>query len=309
MNITGIHPEDLFDKLEDGTLTDAEAKSLRAHLATCAVCNVDLAMRGDFSKDWLVHENAAVAPSAAKRSSLRLRALSARAPRKRSALVWSAAAAALLMAAAAMASGGAAAWFAELVPPKDPPRPAGLTGARTSAREGQGAPSPSAAAAPSEGEADLPGHEPEPAPPPAATAREPASNAGAAISKPAGAAALFSDANRARDQGELARASTLYRQLQREFPRSSEAELSRVTLALMSLDGGDPRSALAAFDVYLARPSRPLEAEALVGKARALQALGENEAERRVWQAVEHRFPGTSYARRATKRLAALGRP
>jgi TolA-binding protein len=304
MSVTGLHPEDLLDKLEDGTLAAAEARQLRAHLASCAVCNVELALRGDFSKDWLVHNDVIAAPSETEGAAPRLRALSGPLRRRKATWICSGAAAVLLMGTAAMASGSAKALFSELFPAEAPlaaapatPRPSPPV-ARDSS--GSNLTSPSE---PAERAADEALAAPT-APPP--IRRETASNpsAGEGATSPA---ALFSEANRARDEGRRAHASSLYRRLQREFPKSGEADTSRVTLALLLLDSGDPRGALASFDKYLARPSRPLEAEALIGRARAFHALGNIEAEAGVWRAVAQRFPGTSYAHRATKRLAELG--
>jgi outer membrane protein assembly factor BamD (BamD/ComL family) len=105
------------------------------------------------------------------------------------------------------------------------------------------------------------------------------------------------------------RASELYRQLQDRFGGSAEAELSRVTLALLQLDSGDARAALVGFERYLAGSSRGLEAEALVGRARALGRLGRRSREIAAWQDVQRRYPRSIYGRQATERLAALGEP
>jgi outer membrane protein assembly factor BamD (BamD/ComL family) len=121
------------------------------------------------------------------------------------------------------------------------------------------------------------------------------------------AAELFAQANQARRGGDAGRASTLYRALEGQYPGSAEAELSRVTLATLLLDSGDPSHALLEFERYLAGPSRTLEAEALVGRARALQRLGRTSEERLAWQEVNQRFPRSVYARQAAERLTALG--
>ncbi len=122
-------------------------------------------------------------------------------------------------------------------------------------------------------------------------------------------AKLFAAANQARRVGDVGRASGLYRRLQAQFPRSPEAELSRVTLALLQLDSGDPQSALVGFERYLAGSSRALEAEALVGRARVLGRLGRRDLERLAWQEVRRKFPRSIYGRQASERLAALGQP
>ena len=65
------------------------------------------------------------------------------------------------------------------------------------------------------------------------------------------AAALLAEAGRARGEGQLDRAASLYRRLQREFPGTPEALVSTVPLGRLLLDGGSARAALAAFDGYL----------------------------------------------------------
>ena len=46
-----IHPEELFDKLSLGSLSEQESERLRAHLASCAVCRFELEARGDFDEE------------------------------------------------------------------------------------------------------------------------------------------------------------------------------------------------------------------------------------------------------------------
>lgn len=118
---------------------------------------------------------------------------------------------------------------------------------------------------------------------------------------------LFVEANQARRAGDIGRASGLYRLLQDQFSGSSEAELSRVTLALLLLDSGDAQSALTGFERYLAGSSRGLEAEALVGRARALGRLGRRDLEASAWQEVLRKYPRSIYGRQAGERLSALG--
>jgi TolA-binding protein len=121
------------------------------------------------------------------------------------------------------------------------------------------------------------------------------------------AASLFADANRARRAGDADRAVALYHDLQTRFPSSSESQLSRALLAQMLLDRGSPEAALAGFDSYLAEDSPVLAAEALVGRARALEQLGKSAQAIAAWQEVQSRFPGSVHARLAAARLATLG--
>ncbi len=130
-----------------------------------------------------------------------------------------------------------------------------------------------------------------------------------AVKEPASAAKLFGEANQARRAGDVGRASGLYHLLQDQFPGSPEAELSRVTLAMLLLDNGDAQGALSGFERYLAGSSRGLEAEALVGRARALGRLGRRDQEAAAWREVQGKYPRSIYGRQATERLLALGQP
>jgi TolA-binding protein len=130
-----------------------------------------------------------------------------------------------------------------------------------------------------------------------------------AVKEPASAAKLFGEANQARRSGDIGRASGLYHLLQDQFPGSPEADLSRVTLALLLLDSGDAKGALSGFERYLASGSRGLEAEALVGRARALGRLGRSDQEAVAWREVQRKYPRSIYGRQANERLAALGQP
>jgi TolA-binding protein len=121
------------------------------------------------------------------------------------------------------------------------------------------------------------------------------------------AAALLAEAGRARGEGQRDRAAALYRRLQREFPGTPEALVSVVPLGRLLLDGGAARPALAAFDGYLRDvPRGPLVAEALYGKGRALESLGDRDEERRTWERLLSDHAGSAYAPHAQRRLAAL---
>ena len=64
---------------------------------------------------------------------------------------------------------------------------------------------------------------------------------------------------------------------------------------------------LTGFERYLAGSSRGLEAEALVGRARALGRLGRRDLEASAWQEVQRKYPSSIYGRQAGERLSALG--
>jgi outer membrane protein assembly factor BamD (BamD/ComL family) len=121
-----------------------------------------------------------------------------------------------------------------------------------------------------------------------------------------GAAELFSVANQARRASRFAEAKRLYHRLQEQFPGSSEAQLSLLTLASLQLDTGNAGAALRMFDRYLRRAGGPLEAEALYGRARALRRLNQGNAEARAWRGLLAKYPGSRYAHEAQERLKAL---
>jgi len=116
---------------------------------------------------------------------------------------------------------------------------------------------------------------------------------------------LFERANKARRSGDHAAAEALYRRLVDTHPSSREAITSRVILGRMELARGAPADALASFDAYLAGEHRgSLHEEALVGRARSLQALGQREAERAAWKSLLEHFPNTASRSVALERSA-----
>jgi TolA-binding protein len=325
--VIDIHPEELFDRLTTGTLTESEAERLRSHLATCDVCRFELLARGDFRAELAASPERS--PATPQPDAARVRATRrVLVPRRRRALIWASAAALLLMATGALASvvTGVPPWrlFAEARNDEALPAAAARVAAARPKRGRSAPPEPLARAGESEHAqlAETPSSITPPALATAASAEAtpvpsaetaaasrpvPRSKANEAHPAPPSAGRLFADANRARARGDTARAVSLYRQLQARYPRSSEAELSELTLSTLLLHMGDARAALAGFDDYLARGTRPLQAEALVGRALARRALGQRALEIAAWKLVAERFAGTSYARRAEERLAALG--
>lgn len=331
MTIVEIHPEELFDKLADGSLSEVEQERLSQHLKGCAVCRFEYGARLDFEREAVASEQR-IAPS------IPLRPLSrtAAAPRRRRPrlLVWGIAAALLISASGALASAlGAPPWravagmFVRAGEPGSPPRPP-ATAVKSPSSEKTAAPTiaaaPAAAPAVIESFVAEPRATPTVSKPhpsdvaktrtasPASSSTELGSKPGSAevtSVEPPSAAKLFAEANLARRAGHVGRASGLYHLLQEQYPGSPEAELSRVTLATLLLNAGDASGALAGFERYLAGPSHALEAEALVGRARALQRLGSRQLETAAWREVQRRFPGSVYARQATERLTALGTP
>jgi len=305
-----MHPEELFDKLSLGGLSQQDKERLRAHLGTCAVCRFELEARGDFDDEF----QASLAPTQPRAAALPRPGRG----RLRRAMTWTFAAAALFVATGALAGvvTGKAPW--ELMTGIAAPAETAAVGASSTARR-RAAGSPPVAVvvppvSPAASAADVPAlsaavsRDSEP------TAATPSDGSPVATRVPAAApaamtaSALFADANRARASGDAGQAIQLYRSLQRRFPRSREAGLSQLTLARLFLDSGDARSALGGFEAYLDRGGRTLQAEALVGRALSLRALGRRDAEVAAWRDVLERHPRSVYARQATERLAALGR-
>lgn len=355
MKVVDIHPEELIDKLNAGSLSGAEHERLSAHLAQCAACRFEISVRDDFEQE---------APSLSARPQLRFGteldaprpaeprvSPSIRARRRRRWPLVAIAAAFVLCAGgatAAVVTGAMPAprwlpWVPEASAPsaalsasvaKSNRPKLKFTVTKGAALE---APAPvEPAAQPSEQAAQVASVEPSavavdvaPVAPHHVVAATVASSArrapSSAVFAPPGeptsaaaraeastprvdpAAALFADANRARRDGNIERAIVLYRSLQSRFPSSAESELSRALLAQLLLDRGSPEAALAGFDRYLAEGTPVLGAEALVGRARALEQLGKSAQAIMAWQAVQESFPGSVHARLATTRIAALG--
>jgi TolA-binding protein len=332
MTVVGLHPEELFDKLLEGELSPAERERLRQHLEGCEVCRFEYAARADFEREAL-----SLGSSPPPLMPVRIRpaaALPVR-RRRRRLLMWGLAAAALITASGAVASvlGGRPVWqsVSLLVSARVPAAPAQQPQSAKVRAPEQVAPAlalePAPAAALEEpttsagpvvrsariaaaqkglgAKVQVPSATKEPV---AAASKELASREPAA-KEPAPAAKLFAEANQARRAGDFGRAAGLYHLLQDQYPGSAEAELSRVTLALLQLDSGDARGALTGFERYLAGSSRGLEAEALVGRARALGRLGRRDLEALAWQEVQRKYPRSIYGRQASERLLALGQP
>jgi hypothetical protein len=332
MTVVGLHPEELFDKLLDGQLTSVERERLRQHLDGCALCRFEYAARLDFEREAMT-----LASSAPPLTPLRPPQIVRPAPRRRRRplVVWGLAAAALISASGALASvlTGKPVWHAVSLLVSHPPPPAEVGERRVLIPARPNAPAAPVVDAPSllvEAPPSLTtsapvgqvAHEARPStraagsPVVKLTARlsevtpkeEAAVDTTEPVAKePLPAAELFSKANQARRAGDVGRAAGLYHLLQDQFPGSAEAELSRVTLALLLLDSGDARGALTGFERYLAGWSRGLEAEALVGRARALGRLGRRDLEVAAWHEVRRKYPRSIYGRQASERLLALG--
>lgn len=115
---------------------------------------------------------------------------------------------------------------------------------------------------------------------------------------------LFAEANLRRRSGDDVRARQQYEELQRLFPISAEAQMSRVALGRLLLTRGQAADALKQFDCYLAQDTgKGLAEEALFGRATALQQLGRHNEESKTWTTLVDRYPGSIYADGARARL------
>jgi hypothetical protein len=314
-----LHPEDLLDRARRGEATPEELHRLRVHLSACAACRYEHVLADDCARAAAPAAGAEQADDDAQLLS-RVRREASRAVRQRSGAVASRArgprratrvvfaAVALLLFAGTFAAATTVVRRVWRRGPEIEPIARETKPARVRHKV---ASSPAVAAsgdedaAPADVALENPAlvipESPKPSAPPAHHAR-----AVAAESESPGD--LFARANAARREGRTRDASRLYRQLQREFPGSSEELVSRVTLGRWMLDRlNDPAGALARFDSYLANPVHTaLREEALIGRALALGRLGRETEERSAWAAFLAAFPGSVYAERARGRLEAL---
>ncbi len=320
MTTLDIHPEDLFDKLEAGQLSGAENERLEKHLEHCAVCRFEWHARGDFQQEARVLLMQHQAPLLLSQPAIE-RPIAK--PRRRGrAMAWVVGAASFIAAAGALASIAGVQLPTSTPADESPAQAAPSAGPRHAVRSAPVVAAPSSATAsvtePLVAASAVAGEAPARGAPVHAQRGRPLDAHGteaarsaqstASSADPDSARSLFAAANRARRQGETARAATLYRNLQQQFPASQEAVLSQVTLSTLLL-ASDPVQALAGFETYLSRGARPLEAEALVGRARALRRLGRHNAELSTWNEIARRYPNSVYAKEAQERLEAQGGP
>jgi len=294
-----LHPEELLERAERGTISAADRARLAQHLAECAVCRVERALSAQAAIDSAPLRDEKLLLARLKRD-LTLKLESSpqrRARRKRAVIV-------LSLLAATVASVATATTLVVM-------RRAASVQETAVAPRGALKPAPAQPIAAT------------PAAPAAAPADEPSVVETAEVtppsvelpSKPAplevsSAAETFSRANLARREGKVKEAVRLYRTLQERFAGSSEELVSRVALGRLLLDRlGDSRGALVQFNSYLASPgSGALREEAMVGRALALGRLGRGGEERAAWTALLDTWPKSAHAKRAQARLAELDR-
>ena len=316
-----LHPDELLER-PDGELSSAERSHVERHLSVCPACRLERRARSDFRRLVETHDIDAAAlvarvlrPDAAGRRPLPLRTVSARSALLIAALLaiggvaaaantWSVrragrsraqevpATLALASGASARTTGGSTSPLltpaADAVPISAPPDPAPRTSiGQPRSHAAIATPSPSLAEHPArDGEVTRP----------------------LPMSIPEDEATLFQNANTARRRGDHATAAALYRRLLAAHPQSIEARESVELLGRMLFDDGMSSDALACFKEYLRRGGE-LAAEAMLGKALALQQLGQTEEERAAWTALLEAYPESPHAERARLRLAILRDP
>ena len=117
---------------------------------------------------------------------------------------------------------------------------------------------------------------------------------------------LFAAASRARVAGDAARSIALSQQLLSQFPSSAEANATHLSLGMLLLQQGQAARALSELETYERVAGERGRAEALWGKAQALQRLGRSAEERAVLNELVEKYPNAAYTAAAKKRLAAL---
>ena len=323
-----VHPEDLFDREQDGTLTADERRRLDSHTLQCAACALVRSAVRDFAAqrnpapgdDALIARisGEALGKAAAITSGTISPALhttyTGLHPRRRRS--WAVGAMVLFAATGATASFWSVRGVivqrllnvpAETVAPAptmvEPKLPV-VTRAKVA--PAPVTPEPEAVA------------EPEPTPvvvtpvaPPRVIAARPRAPEPANVPPPVVAPSaddLFTAANEARRNGDSQKSFELYTQLARIHPGSREETTSRVLLGRLLLDrGGDPTQALGLFTRYLeANPGGTLAEEARLGRALALTRMGQAKEERQAWQQLLAFHPNSIHAERARKRLEEL---
>jgi len=121
---------------------------------------------------------------------------------------------------------------------------------------------------------------------------------------------LLAHAQTFRKSRNWAAAAQAYGELLSSFPGSPEARNARVSLGMIQLKHlGRPAEALVNFDAYLGQwSSGVLAQEALIGRARALRALGRTGQEADALREFVERFPGALQVDEARQRLAEIER-
>ncbi|MEM9192180.1 MAG: tetratricopeptide repeat protein [Myxococcota bacterium] len=280
-----FHLEGLRDRALAGTLTEAERAKLEEHRASCSVCRLEqLIVAADRHQELVTDamlDRVYVSALEASRTPPSVRSSRSRPGR------------AVALAAALVLLGAGVA--AAAVP--------SVREAIVAAWTPEEAPSPPTPQAPKRRPAAT--RSPEPIEPPI---EEPVPHSETPVAEEPRvptAEALFLRARDARRAGQHGDAARAYRLLQRRYPGSSRAQLSRISLGALLLGPlGDPAGALAQYEAYLARsPRGALAEQAIVGRARALGQLGRGGEARRAWETLLEVYPDSLHAPQARRAL------
>lgn len=289
MNSQDTCPHDLLARGTNAPLLPAERNQLASHLARCASCRVAADVAGALADE----------PSALPGDELLLQRLAARTVKVGGAgrrVRWPAyaAAATVLVALSAFAS---IRHFSRTR----------QGAARRGAAAGGAAPRAVAESIPPAPPGAVPLTEPVPIRPAPATETTNARRTALAPN----VERLLADARRARMAGAGERARALYARLARLAPGTPAAAVAQMGIGLILLERPGPenaRAALDGFDRYLAAaPHGPLREEAIAGRARALEALGERAQAAAAWGQLLQDYPLSVQAPAARRRLEVLG--
>lgn len=330
MTLLDVHPEHLIDGFLGGRLDESEQAQLDQHLLQCDACRLEISLSRDLSL-----EGAAVSGSTERADELAVdRALSSmlanqvlRVPalkslpaqrvsgRKKLAtramvgtLLFSLGAAAAVVVMQKNSSKSETSQGAEQVAPAEPqaaPQPAQVPDA---VAEGAAPESEKLARRASASEADVgvgakSTEDTRSSDSATNSPTTPKGSKGKAVeSAPVSAAELFRRATMARRAGKSAEAIATYQKLQARYPSSAEALISRLALGRL-LAGSSPSLAYTQYDSYL-RNGGPLRPEALVGRAKALTAMGQTARAQAAWQEVLEAAPNSIYAEQARRHLS-----
>lgn len=294
-----LHPEELLERAERGSISAADRARLDQHLVECAVCRVERGLSARAAIDAAPLRDEKLLLARLKRDVIaRLESAPGQRPRRKRAVV------VLSLLAASIASVATATTIVVMRRAAAVHETAVTAPAVNSTAVPRVVAPPVAPVAPEPTAVETPEatEAVELAPPSVDLPAKPAAV------EVASAAEAFSRANLARREGKVKEAVRLYRTLQERFAGSSEELVSRVALGRLLLDRlGDSRGALVQFNSYLASPGGgALREEAMVGRALALGRLGRGAEERAAWTALLEAWPKSAHAKRAQARLAEL---
>jgi TolA-binding protein len=290
-----------------GALSSSDREALATHLQRCAECRITWQLMSDFE------HSGAPAPGDELVFGRAARAVLAKRPGRRPRAFRLALAAAVVLLMAGAASGAVLLGGRLLTPSGERDELHRRSGSKLRRAPGQTVPSipsraPEAPAAPAERVSG-----PDAPPRPLGRGKSVASLGNESRVEPGpleDAAAVFVRAVKERAQGRRRASIATFRSLQQQFPQTPEAVVSQVSLGDLLLDGGDAAAALVAFDAYLGvLPSGPLATEALLGKARALSALGRGTEADTIRREIARRFPDSPYVRQGVGKQQKGGAP